>query len=215
MSFDVLAAHYRWMEWVLAGGKLQRCRTAFLDQVKGARKVLIVGEGNGRFLLECSRQLPRAKIVCVDASARMLDAARRRVCGQGGSFERIEFICADALSWVPPESGFDLIVTHFFLDCFRSEQLEMVIGKLAGVASSGAVWLLADFQSAKSGFQRIRSQAILWMMYRFFRVVTRLPTAKLVSPDKFLERNGFTLRERAVSECGLLHSDCWQLTVSR
>lgn len=215
MSFDVLAPHYRWMEVVLAGSKLQRCRTAFLNQVHGARNVLIVGEGNGRFLLECARQLPNAKILCVDASARMLESARRRVAGQGGNCERIEFVCADALAWMPPKNGFDLIVTHFFLDCFRSDQLEMLIGKFAGIAAPGANWLLADFQSARAGFNRFRTQAILWVMYRFFRIVTRLPATKLIRPDEFMEKSGFTLRERRVSEWGLLHSDWWQLNAQR
>jgi hypothetical protein len=53
------------------------------------------------------------------------------------------------------------------------------------------------------------------MMCRFFRVVTRLPASELVSPDGILERNGFMLRERNVSEWGLLHSDWWQLGARR
>lgn len=207
MSFDLLAPHYRWMEFVLAGEKLQRCRTAFLDHVAKSNKVLILGEGNGRFLLECRRKLPNANITCVDASARMLALARERVAGQGG---QMNFVHADALEWSPSEGGFDLIVTHFFLDCFRSEQLESLIAKLARAATPRASWLLADFQSAAGGFQRYRSRLILWTMYRFFRVVTRLPATALISPDVFLERNGFTLRERAVREWGLLHSDWWQ-----
>jgi hypothetical protein len=52
MSFDRLAPHYRWLEWVLAGRKLQRCRTAFLDEIGRADATLLVGEGNGRFLGE-------------------------------------------------------------------------------------------------------------------------------------------------------------------
>src|ERR1041385_77794 len=50
MSFDALAPHYLWMEWLLAGRKLQRCRTAFLDEARAARDILLLGEGNGRFL---------------------------------------------------------------------------------------------------------------------------------------------------------------------
>lgn len=210
MSFDLLAPHYRWMEVVLAGEKLQRCRTAFLDRVAGTQNVLILGEGNGRFLLECRQKLPKAKIICVDASAGMLAAARARLAGQGDVSERTDFICADALAWTPPEIRFDLIVTHFFLDCFRREQLECLIEKIARSAASRANWLVGDFQCAEAGLRRYRSRLILWTMYRFFRVVTRLPAKSLTPPDDFLEKHGFALRERVVREWGLLHSDWWQ-----
>jgi ubiquinone/menaquinone biosynthesis C-methylase UbiE len=210
MSFDVLAPHYRWMEVVLAGEKLQQCRTAFLGRVAGANKVLILGEGNGRFLLECRRELPNAKITCVDVSARMLGLARERLTRHGARCERIDFVCADALAWKPAEGGFDLIVTHFFLDCFTPEQLAALVGKLANVAAPRANWLLADFQAASSGWRRVRSRLILWSMYRFFRVVTRLPAAQLTSPDALLTQYGFKLREQRVSDWGLLRSDCWE-----
>jgi len=78
MSFDQIAPHYRWMEFVLAGRKLQGCRTEFLGRLNDAEKVLIVGEGNGRFLLECRRRLSQAHVTCVDASERMLDLAPRK-----------------------------------------------------------------------------------------------------------------------------------------
>jgi ubiquinone/menaquinone biosynthesis C-methylase UbiE len=208
MSFDVLAPHYRWMEFVLAGEKLQRCRTAFLDSVAGAKNILILGEGNGRFLLECRRKSPDARITCVDASARMLSLARKRLDASVGC-ERIEFVCADALGWRPRDGEFDVIVTHFFLDCFRADQLEVLAGKLSRAAAPRANWLLADFQMAATGAQRIRSRVILWMMYRFFRIVTRLPAVKLTSPDAILQQQGFRLYERRISEWGLLHSDWW------
>ena len=64
MSFDRLAPHYRWMERILAGEKLQRCRTAHLDSVNTAERVLLAGEGNGRFLVHLRHTLPKAHIVC-------------------------------------------------------------------------------------------------------------------------------------------------------
>ncbi|HXC98086.1 MAG TPA: hypothetical protein VN048_02010, partial [Verrucomicrobiae bacterium] len=36
-DFDLLAPHYRWMEWLLAGPKLHRCRTAFLPAIPPPR----------------------------------------------------------------------------------------------------------------------------------------------------------------------------------
>lgn len=210
MSFDLLAPHYRWMERVLAGDKLQQCRTAFLRRIPSATNILILGEGNGRFLLECRRQFPDAKITVVDSSARMLELARRRLTTFKVGCDQIDFVCADALTWTPSAQAFDLIVTHFFLDCFRPEQLQALITKLAHSATPNAYWLLADFQAAAHGWRRLRSRAILWLMYRFFTIVTRLPAGSLTPPDAFLEQQGFKLRERMMHDWELLHSDCWQ-----
>ena len=210
MSFDALAPHYRWMELVLAGNRLQRCRTAFLGRVDHCRNVLIAGEGNGRFLLECRGALRQARIMCVDASGRMLGLARERLQRGGFSAQDVEFVRADLLAWTPPPHAFDLVVTHFFLDCFRPEQLEQVVGALAGAAMAGATWLLADFQVPRAGLRRWRAEMIHWMMYTFFRCLTRLPARQLTVPDGFLRANGFSLRERRVSEWGLLHTDHWE-----
>ncbi len=209
MSFDLLAPHYRWMEAVLAGGKLQRCRAAFLESVKGAQSILIVGEGHGRFLTACRAALPTARITCVDASQGMLKRAKLELARGGLEPDGIEFIHADALTWKAPTQQFDLIVTHFFLDCFTPEQLEPLIAKLAASARPKAQWLLADFQEPSSGWEKWRARWILASMYGFFRIATRLPARRLTPPDKYLECNGFQLKERQVSELGLLRSDWW------
>jgi ubiquinone/menaquinone biosynthesis C-methylase UbiE len=210
MSFDLLAPHYRWMEFILAGGKLQRCRTSFVDEIPTARNILLLGEGNGRSLIKYRGRFPGARITCVDASGAMLVQAQRRMARQGMDAARVEFIRADILNWTPRDAGYDLIVTNFFLDCFRADQLEQIISRIAAASSPEANWLVADFQLASGGAGRIRSRLILWSMYLFFRTVTRLPAKGLTQPDLFLERAGFTLHRRTESEWGLLHSDWWQ-----
>jgi len=210
MGFDRLAPHYRWLEFVLAGTKLQRCRTAFLNERVDARRVLILGEGNGRFLAECRRRLEKAHITCVDGSSRMLQLARQRLLSSGLGADQTTFIHADALHWSPAERTFDLIVTHFFLDCFRPDQLQPLLAKLAGAATPNAAWWVADFQIPTSGLVRYRAAVIHRLMYWFFRVFTGLPAARLTPPDTFLQAHGFVLCERVVSEWGLLHSDLWR-----
>lgn len=209
MSFDTLAPHYRWMEFLLAGDKLQRCRTAFLPEVTGARNILILGEGNGRFLAACRRALPNANITCVDSSGRMLAIARKRLEQSGEDLKSIEFVTTDALTWPAPRNCFDLIVTHFFLDCFQAGELKSLIASLAHAATGQAAWLLADFQMPVSGFSRYRAAVIHRAMYLFFRFATGLSARRLANPDEFLRAHDFALCQRRVSDWGLLRTDCW------
>jgi len=209
MSFDALAPNYRWLEFVLAGDKLQTCRTAFLGEVRGSQSVLILGEGIGRFLVECRRSLPAASITCIDASARMLELSKHRLESRGLSLKHTEFIHADALEWIPPRRAFDLIITHFFLDCFTPQQLKRLVVNLADAAMPDAEWLLADFQIPPAGLRRYRAQFIHFLMYAFFRAFARLPARKLTPPDELLRANHFELLRRNLSDWGLLHSDRW------
>lgn len=211
MSFDTLAPHYRWMEWILAGEKLQRCRTAFLDETKGARSVLLLGEGNGRFLTELAQVNPSASIVVLDASEQMLRSARRRLEAMGaGEDSRVRFVHADVFAWEFPKQHFDLLVTNFFFDCFAPEQLSSLIPRLAGSAVDEAKWLVSDFSVPSRGLARWRAKWIVASMYLFFRLVTRL-TARSLSPvDGLLGASGFQLSERRSSEWGLLRTDLWR-----
>lgn len=205
MSFDWLAPHYRWMEAVLAGQKMQRCRVAWLDEVHGCRNVLVVGEGPGRFLEVAMKHMPAAEFVCVDSSARMLDRAKAAVNGN----LRAHFVHASLPEWEPTGGPFDLIVTHFFLDCFPAQMLGEVIARLAGAATDDSRWLIADFQVPARGLARLRARILLALAYRFFRIATALPASRLTAPDEALQRNGFHLRRRIDANWGLLHSDLW------
>jgi len=209
MSFDCLARHYRWLEWILAGRKLQRCRTAFLAELHRVKATLLVGEGNGRFLGELLKMPVEGPITCVDSSAGMLDCARSRLRKQGLPTQQVTFLKADILEWSPPMHAFDLIVTHFFLDCFQPSQLESIVSRLAAAARPEALWLVADFQLPEAGWRKLRAAWILASMYLFFRWTTHLPARSLASPDALLAKNGFILQRRREFEWGLLHSDLW------
>ncbi len=210
MSFDLLAAHYGWMETVMAGGVMQRARVAHLDRLKGRQKILILGEGPGRFLAAALPALPEARFTCVDASAAMIAAARRRL-GPAASSDRIRWIHAELPGWLPaPEAGFDAVVTDCFLDCFPPDQLRVVIDGVAEACAPDATWLIADFGIPEDGWRRWRAQAIHALMYAFFRVVTCLPARRWTDPADYLSAVGFRCAARRDFEHGLVQSHCWE-----
>lgn len=211
MSFDLLAPHYRWMEALCAGGQLQRCRTALLGILHPPHKVLIYGEGNGRFLVELCRRFPAAEITVVEASAVMISLARKRLQRAGLADARLDFIHADALTWQPAPGAYDLIVTCFFLDCFSAEQLRRLVPRIATAATASAQWLLADFRIARSGLRRMCSRVIVGVLYAFFRRTTRLSAHELVEVSPYLCAAGFTQCERHEFVFGLLFCEHWRL----
>ncbi len=207
MSFDRLARHYRWMEALLAGRTLQRARTAWLADIGTPRRALLAGEGNGRFLAAAVQALPTTRFLCVDASVEMLEMARRSVPDR--ELGRVEFAHATLPDWAPEPAAFDLVVTHFFLDCFPSPILEQVISALAAGLEPGALWCLSDFAVPKPGLARRRAQIIHALMYAFFRRTTRIPARSLVAPEPELMRQGWIRKAHREYEWGLIRSSLW------
>lgn len=205
VNFDRLAPLYQTMERIFAGTKMQQCRMNFLHEIPSPRRILLAGEGHGRLLPACARAFPEARIVVVDSSERMLDIARKRSTGNN-----IDFVHADLLYWEPQQGGFDLIVTHFLLDCFAEDELALLIARLGLLAHPCAHWLLADFRVPDSGVAAMRARMILAMLYRFFRITCGISADSLASPDAALAEAGFSLHRQETSEWGLLKSEWWK-----
>ncbi len=210
VSFDYVAPFYGTLERIAFGHVLQRARMAFLDRVTACQRALIVGEGTGRFLAELLRINPTIEVDCVDSSAGMLRLAKaraRRTCAPAGG---LRFHHADIFSWQPDRTGYDLIVTHFFLDCFDRERLPSVMDKIDSLTTSNARWLISDFKLPPHGLRRLHSRAWLWLMYSFFHLAAKLPTRELVPFAPFLREHGFHLAARRDFRFGLISAHLWQ-----
>jgi len=211
VSFDGIARCYRSLEKIAFGQGLQRCRVAFLDVIDPPRRALILGEGNGKFLCELLRVCPEVEVDCIDASAIMLRLARRRVRNKVPTGEtRVRFLHQDILAWVAPSDHYDLLVTHFVLDCFRQQQLADIVAKLAHAATDPATWLIADFCIPTKGIPRMRARLLLAIMYRFFRATASIDATELIDPAPFIRAQSFALKRTMEFQRGALQSQCWQ-----
>ena len=213
MNFDALAPHYRWIECLFAAGQLQRCRTAQLSALADPQKILIYGEGNGRFLGALCLRYPQVQVTCVDSSMTMLGLAKDHIQKLGIDTARVQFLHADARSSKPPGSEFDVIVTHFFLDCFRKNELKDLIPVIATTGCKNCTWLLADFHASDQTTTPVISKILLGTLYRFFGWTAGLSAKRLTSPDGILREAGFELKSRRDLFFGLLHSDVWERRV--
>jgi ubiquinone/menaquinone biosynthesis C-methylase UbiE len=199
MNCDRIATLYRWLEYAAFGRALERRRTAFLGEASGARRVLALGDGDGRALAALLAAVPHARVDYVDASAKMLELARARA-----GADRVQYRRADALVLQLGDSEYDLVITHFFLDCFNDAELNALVERTARSAAPSARWIVSEFRPA-TFFARL----LIAFMYAFFGGVTGLTTRRLADHHPHLMRHGFRLQRVEKTWAGMLASELW------
>jgi ubiquinone/menaquinone biosynthesis C-methylase UbiE len=204
MNCDTIAGVYRWLEYIAFGSTLQRRRCEFLDALGTARTALVIGDGDGRFLAELHKRYPDMEVDSIDLSAGMIAMARRRIDSC-----RVRLLEADARTIDFPRDEYDLVVTHFFLDCFSEADAAAVIRRASSVTAGGRRWIISEFRIPASGWKALHARLWLKTMYLFFRMTTGLSTDRLPRYHEILRAYGFTLEREVTERFGLVASECW------
>ena len=201
MSYDRFAPLYRFAETLVFGRALQKARCAGL-RGEAPKRVLVIGDGNGRFLEQAVRAWPDAHFVSIDASEGMLRQAKKRV-----DKDRVRFIHADVVVGLNEleNQTFEVIVTHFFLDCFREDSLEKLIPILARMRTKSGVWDITDFSD-----QSPHHRAMLWVMYRFFHTFTETPAKCLPDYRRILRAQGLVPEHLGSWRSGFVIAQRWR-----
>lgn len=206
-KFDHLAKFYRWMELLTFGPLLTRCRMAFLPELATARRALVVGDGDGRFTAELLQVNSRVRIDAVDASPAMLEALLRRAGANGC---RVTIYRSDVRDWIPEGVRYDLVATHFLLDCLTTEECYALAARLRDALSSSACWIVSEFAVPEGWFGRLIGHPLIWLLYRAFGVLTGLEIRTLPDHQAALRDAGFTLTRLHTRLGGLLASEMWR-----
>lgn len=212
-GFDRLARVYHGLEVLAFGRALERARFAFLDRLSDRERILVLGEGDGRCLERLVEAAPKASIVCVDASAAMLERARRRLVTPHAR-ARVEFVHTDLTTFAFEPLRFDAVVTFFVLDCFPEDVVATLVDRIATSLRPGAPWLWADFVLPAKGFARLRARIWLRVLYGFFRIATRIPARRLPATERLLQERGFHSEAAANFSRGLVRSAVWRADLS-
>lgn len=205
-NFDRLAPIYRWMEWASFGPFLWWSRCAFLSEMGERRQALVMGDGDGRFTARLLAAHPDVRVEAVDASAAMLRALLRRA---GRNAARVSARCGDAREWRPRGAGFDLVVTHFFLDCLTTAEVRRLAERVRGAVQPCAVWVVSEFAVPEGWFGRLVARPLVWWLYWAFGVLTGLGLRRLPEYAEALRSAGFGMLKRKTWLGGLLVSEVW------
>jgi SAM-dependent methyltransferase len=211
MNCDYIAPIYAFGERLCFGGALQKRREEFLREARDARHAIVLGDGDGRFTAALLQSNEAVRVTYVDKSGSMIEEARKRVSRLGReALPRVSFHCSDALDFFLEETRFDLIATHFFLDCLREQDVQRLAQQISFLAAPNALWLVSEFRQAPLGWGRVWTGAVIRGLYCLFRLTTGLPVTGLPDYAKFLKANGFVAAESRVALRGLLISELWE-----
>ncbi len=172
-GFDRVATVYQALEYLAFGRALERARFCHVPHLRICQDVLVIGEGDGRFLARLLKAAPHARVRSIDGSQRMIARAKQRL--SPADRERVCFECVDLRDLTFAPAAHDAIVTMFVLDCFPHHEATALAHRLAHSLRPGGVWAFADFAIPATGWRRWR--AIVWTrtLYAFFRWQAALP----------------------------------------
>ncbi len=208
MNFNRVAPYFERLEKIVFRNQMQLCRTVYLTELSHVEKVAMIGEGDGRFLLEFLKQTNCPQVHYIDSSQVMLDLAQARINKQFPEARpRVRFYKCDLSKENMPEDHYNLVVTNFFLDVFNEPTLSQSITRIADSCCNDAIWLYADFQVAGSRLQQLRATLWLKTMYLFFKVVSKIQAPALIDPAPLLEAHGFRVIQQTQFAHGLMRAE--------
>jgi ubiquinone/menaquinone biosynthesis C-methylase UbiE len=208
-DFDPLARVYRWMEFFSFGPLLARCRFCYLAQASDLRRMLVLGDGDGRYTQRLLQRNPRVHITAVDSSRAMLAALQRRAAAVGAA-NRITLVHQDLRSFTP-DSCFDAVVTHFSLDCLTEAAIEGLVTRILPSLNSGSLWIVSEFAIPAGRARAAAARILIGFLYFAFRVLTGLRTQQLPNYAEILVRHGFRRTDYSQWLGGLLTAEVWSL----
>jgi SAM-dependent methyltransferase len=219
--FDRVAAIYQPGEYLAFGPLLERCRFFYLPELAAARRALVLGDGDGRFLARLLAAAPQLHAHAVDGSPAMLRLLRARAARLGAA-TRLTTACADIRKWPETRSPAlaahlsgepcDLVATHFFLDCLAPRETEALAVRLRPHLAPGALWVVSEFEVPTAGPLRAALCGLMVAgLYAAFRVLTGLRVLQIPPWRDSLTRTGFVRRSSHSWLGGLLVSELWQL----
>jgi hypothetical protein len=204
-QFDLVAPLYPLLEHCVFGSRLERARQAFFDAIVRADRILLVGEGNGRFLTLLLANKGSGSVKVVEKSTVMVRLAKDRIRRLREIRCDLEFIETDVREYNPADK-FDCVVTHFFLDVFNPLAQRSVIKRIAELTTPTGTWINVDFLPART----LRGRILMWSQYTFFCLASRIEARLCFDESTAAAAAGWTVVETISYLGGLVAAKRWQ-----
>jgi hypothetical protein len=199
-GFDFLAPFYDVLARFVIGKNIVNAQLHFLKSFKECNHILILGGGSGWILEPLCAACPDLQIDYIELSPRMINAAEKNL-GKNGYVNFIQGTESDI-----PNRLYDGVITNFYLDMFEEQSLNSVIDKVRKSLTSSALWVVTDFVDGSTW-----NKMMLWLMYRFFRIIAWIEATHLPDWQNEMIHAGFTLSDSKKFKNGFIKSNLYRV----
>ncbi len=205
-GFNKIAPFYHVVSMIFSLNRIRKSQMWLLSQNMKFSKALIVGGGDGEFLLEAMKKGLSEQYYYIDISDAMIKLAQRKIEKRLPlSLKSVIFICGSYQD-IPYNQKFDLIITPYFLDCFSNDELSLVIAKLYAHLTNEGTWFFTDFNIPENKTRSYIFKNIIQLLYRIINVFCDLGVNRLPDFKKEFHKYKFTLLQEQYFLGGLLVS---------
>ena len=191
-AYNKLAGYYDFLVKIIFGNTLLQAKRQFLGELQESNRMLLIGGGSGQILFDILQDNPQNQVVYLEKSGNMTALARKRLTA--GMASRVCFIEGDE-SKLPKDEKFDAVITNFFLDQFREDRLDMLMGMLNDSLKISGKWLFTDFRLQKGQAHYWWQNLLVKTMLAFFKITTRLEANRLPDYDHYFQAQNLCLVE--------------------
>ncbi len=122
---------------------------------------------------------------------------------------RLSTVRADLRNFTPHSGPYDLVVSHFFLDCLTEDETANLTTRIAPQLSPGAAWIVSEFAIPRMGVRRAVAHVLIRLLYAAFFCMTGLRVRKIPDYTQILNDCGFSRKRHVLLLGGLLSAELW------
>ncbi len=209
-DWDALAGVYQAIERIIFGDQLQAARRRLVDWAPQEGKVVIVGEGDGRLLVELLQARPNLAIRVLEPSRGMREEITSRVAGECGEpmGNRVTLVPEPWQSTAGAFRDVDAVILPFLLDLHSHDEIRILARELRD-AQVTQVFIAEFTVPAGNAWQNLRARLILRGLYFAARRFTGLKVKSLPDYPEIFREAGFSLRDHETFSQAAVIAEMW------
>ncbi len=176
---------------ILTLGKMSRVYNRVIEHIKKDHKVLDIGCGTGRLVLQAA--LKGAKVKGIDINSQMLEIARKR-CKELNLLEKVDFVemgVAELNS--ESDNSFDVVMSTLCFSELSDFEIDYALIEIRRILKQDGLLLIADENKSNNTIKNIINFSVKLPLIIITYLISQTTTKAVKQLEKRVEEKGLKL----------------------